>query len=235
MELLRSRWRIVLWLLVASPGCAASSEQFVGLWRNTNEERFAEIELRRDGSFTSFSRNNAIIAVVPLQEQFGTWQVDGELLTLYATDRYSGKRSRKLLRLAEVANNTMRIRVGGHSDTYRRIHLPTCSGPVAGDVKHTMRAESLIGSWRCHYRTHDYEFVFQRGHRITIFGSDPPDRPRKMDTGTWSIRGTTLTMKRRDSFSTPNEKAVWKIIRVGKQCLVFRDGSSMSYVLQRLR
>ncbi len=75
MELLRSRWRIVLWLLVASSGCAASSEQFVGLWRNTNEERFAEIELRRDGSFTSFSRNNAIIAVVPLQEKFGTWQI----------------------------------------------------------------------------------------------------------------------------------------------------------------
>ena len=235
MELLRFRWRIVLWLLVASLGCAASSEQFVGLWRNTNEERFAEIELRRDGSSTSFSRNNAIIAVVPLQEQFGTWQIDGELLTLYATDRYSRKRSRKRLRLAEVANNTMRIRVGGHSDTYRRIHLPTCSEPAA-EVKHAIRAESLIGTWRCHYRTHDYEYSFQRGHRVTISASDPPDRPHKMYTGIWSIRGTTLTMKPpRDSFNTPDEKAVWNIIRVSKQCLVFRDGSSMSYVLQRLR
>lgn len=232
--MLRPDWRIVLWLLVSSTAGAASPEELAGLWRNTNEERFAEIDLRRDGSFTSFNRNNAILAVVPLQEQFGTWHIDGDRLTLNATDSYSKQHSRKRFKLVEIAKEKIRLRLDGHTDTYTRIHLPVCSG-AATDVQRVHEGD-LIGTWRGHHRTHDYEYSFQRGHRVTISGSDPPEQPRKMYTGSWKLKGTTVTIKPpRDSLHTPDEKAVWHITHVGKDCLVFGDGSSMSYVLERLR
>jgi hypothetical protein len=133
--MLRLDWRIVLSLFIVSPACAASSGELIGLWRNTNEARFAEIELRQDGSFTSFSRNNAILAVVPLQEQSGSWRLSGTRLTLDGTDSYSKERSRKRLKLVEIANDKLRMSVDGHTDTYRRIYLPACPEPAAG-VKH---------------------------------------------------------------------------------------------------
>jgi hypothetical protein len=232
--MLRPYWRIVFWLALSPVAFAASPEQLVGLWRSTSEERFSEIDLRRDGSFTSFSRNNAILAVVPLQEQFGTWHIAGDRLTLNATDSYSKKRSQKRLQLMEISKNRLEITVSGHTDTYRRIHLPICS-EVSAETR-AVREEELIGIWRCHYRTHDYEFSFQRGHRVTLYGADPPDRPSKMYTGSWKLKGNTLTtMPPRDSLDTPDEKSVWRITQIGRQCLVFLDDSSMPYVLQRLR
>src|SRR5437764_1440450 len=80
--MLKALARVIVAFALVTSVKASLPGAIVGFWRNDNEERFTEMQLREDGSFASLSRNDAIIAIIPLQESSGTWQLTKNTLTL---------------------------------------------------------------------------------------------------------------------------------------------------------
>ena len=228
--MLRALPRIVVaFALVASAG-AAPADALVGWWRNDNEERFAEMQLRRDGQFASLSRNNAVLAVVPLHEQSGTWQLRGMRLIIDATTRHTDKQTRKQLRIVSVSPRSLRVRTAdGHTDTYRRLPDPFCAPPPSPHHRRVLR-DAVIGRWRGHYRTHEIEINVEGAGRGTIRTWDVGSRPSSYNYR-WRLANNTLVMNPREG----DGKIRWFLDSATGDCISFRDGSGMLYTLQRVR
>ncbi len=229
--MLRPAARFIALLAVASTAQATLPDAIIGWWRNDNEERFAEIQLREDGRFASLARNNAIIAVVPLQEQSGTWHLRGSYLALDGTDGYSQERTQKQLQVIRVTDRMLRVRtVDGHIDTYRRITYPACTD------KHPSRdsgvsKKGVVGRWRGHYRTHEIEVVFGPKGNATVRYWDPGHRSVTTSEGRWRLAKSTLTITPLDK----DGKMKWFLAGTNEDCISFTVGDGMAYGLQRVR
>jgi hypothetical protein len=223
--------------VAAEQAFAVSSEQIVGSWKSDDRRAYSEVHFRADHSFTLFSRmsmRNPALAVGQMAEQFGTWRIESHRLKLDSTDRTWNKQSqisiaftatKRRLRMQSVYDRT-------RTDTYTRMNLPSCAEGAAA-ASHPFDQRALVGRWRGHFRTHDTEFSFETGRRVTIYGWDLGDR-MKFEDATWHFSRDVITIKPRKESLMSDSQIRWRIIRTGDSCLVVSDGSSMSYTLRRV-
>jgi hypothetical protein len=214
---------------------AVARPQIVGSWRSDDGRGYAEAHFRADHTFTLFTRmgmKNPTLAVARMNEQFGTWHLAGDRVVLDSTERGSKKRSRITLKFTagEHSLKMQRLWDASGRDRYRRMTFPRCAETrLATDKLPDERG--LVGRWRGHYRTHDTEFAFESGRRVTLYSWDLGNR-FKFSEATWRLRKNTIRIKpTKDDL----DEITWHVIRAGKCCLVINDGSEMSYTLQRVR
>jgi hypothetical protein len=233
--MLRALPRVIVAFALATSTKAALPDAIVGSWRNDNEERFTEMQIRKDGGFASLSRNDAIIAVIPLREQSGTWQLHGTRLTVDAAEPHTHERTQKRLQIIDVTDRALRVRtLDGHIDTYRRLRHPTCLGTEVRRRDGGVSIDAAVGRWRGHYRTHDLELSLNRGGRAIMGGSDPGHAYHASGVCTWQLRSKTLTLLpvKEEDRQGPIE---WILTAMSRDCFSFTDHSGMVYTLQRVR
>ena len=188
------------------------------------------MQLRLDGQFASLSRNNAILAVIPLHEQSGTWRLRGTRLIIDAATRHTDERTRKQLRIVSVSPRALRVRTAdGHTDTHRRLPDPSCAAAQSPHDRRISR-DAVVGRWRGHYRTHEIEIKLDGGGRGTVRVWDAGTRASSYSYR-WRLADTTLLMTPLDA----DGKIKWFLDSASDDCISFRDGSGMLYSLRRLR
>ncbi len=232
--MLRALARVIIAFALATSAKAALPAAIVGWWRDDNEERFTEMQLREDGRFASLSRNDAIIAVIPLREQSGTWQLQGTRLTLDAADPHTHERRRQRLKIIHVTDRALRLRtLDGHIDTYRRLGYSTCSNTQLRRDR-GVSIDAVVGRWRGHYRTHDVELSLSQGGRAIMGASDPGHAFRTSGACTWQLTSKTLTLLpvKEEDRQGPIE---WILTAMSRDCFSFTDHSGMVYTVQRVR
>jgi hypothetical protein len=232
--MLKASTRVIVAFALATSAKAALPDAIVGWWRNDNQERFTEMQLRQDGSFASLSRNEAIIAVVPLRERSGRWRLQGAGLTLDAADPHTHARAQERFKVIDATGRALRVRTtDGHIDTYRRLSYPTCAD-TALRRERGASVDGVVGGWRGHYRTHDLEISFSRGGRAVMRASDPGHAYRISGICTWQLSDKTVTLLPVKEEDRQGE-IIWTLTAVGADCLSFTDHSGMIYTLQRAR
>jgi hypothetical protein len=210
----------------------ACSATVAGWWRNDNDERFAEMQLRSDGQFASLSRNNAIIAIIPLTEQSGTWSLQGATLTIDAALFGTQKAVRTHLRIVSVSDRQLQVRTAdGHTGTYRRLPSPSCRTRLLPRQRDISR-RALVGSWHGHYRTHEARVTFQQVGRAEIRAWDPHS---KVFTSRcrWQLTGRSLVFTWRDDDGL--RRAEWLLDSATSDCISFKEDSGMAYTMLRTR
>lgn len=223
----------ILLSLIAAPAVAVRSEQLIGGWKSDNGRAYSELHFRPDHSFTLFSRMstaNQELAVADMAEQFGTWRVEGDRLKLNSMRRWSKERSRISIRF-EIANGVLRLQDAYDSkktDIYRRLKSPSCPSQWAVSNR-SFSENDLLGRWRCHYRTHDCEFLFEPRHKVSAYAEGV-----RVLEGSWQVKGSGLTIKPRVKRPDgTNARISWTIVRSSTGCLRISNGSSMAYTLER--
>jgi hypothetical protein len=230
--MLRALSRAIVVFALATSANAALPGAIIGWWRNDNAERFTEMQLRQDGSFASLSRNDAIIAIIPLQEQSGTWQLHGTRLTVEAVDSHTHARTQKRFKIVDATDRSLVLgTVDGHIDTYRRIPYPAC---VDMQLRRGVPIDAVVGRWRGHYRTHELELSLNRGGRALMGASDPGRPYHTSGACTWELRNNTLTLLpvKEEDRQGPIE---WTLTAISRDCFSFTDHTGMLYTLQRGR
>jgi len=228
----------VVLFIVAEQAFAASSAQIVGSWKSDDGRAYSEVHFRADHSFTLFNRmsmRNPVLAVGHMAEQFGTWRVESHRLKLDSTDCTWNKRSQ--ISLTFTVNNR-RLKMQSiydrtRTDTYTGMNLPSCAEGAAATT-HSLDQRALVGRWRGHYRTHETEFCFEPGRRVTLYSWDLGDR-QKFEDATWHFSRDVITIKPAKDSLMSDSRIRWRVIRSAASCLVVSDGSEMSYALQRVQ
>lgn len=176
---------------------------------------------------------NPEIAIAPMGEQSGTWQIAGDQVQLDSTQRGSKERSQIKIRfrLSKRSLKMQRIYDSSRTDTYSRMSLPSCQ--PRSPARHTFIRGDLVGSWRCHYRTHDTEFVFQSAGRAMLYVWDLGDRRKILDLF-WHCAGTTITMREPNGTVSADDGFRWNIIGSSRDCLIVHH-RSMTYTLRRFK
>jgi hypothetical protein len=188
------------------------------------------MQLRADGQFASLSRNNAVLAVVPLYEQSGSWQRRGKRLIINSVARGTREWTRNELQIVTVSPRRLRVRTAdGHADTYRRLPEPPCA-PVSAHELGSTSSAALVGRWRGHYRTHEIEVSLRQRGRGAVWIWDIGSKPVHGNY-TWQLANRKLVMTPQDN----DGKIEWSVHTVERNCLSFDDGSGMRYTLERLR
>jgi hypothetical protein len=232
--MLRALARVIVVFALITSAKAALPDSIVGWWRNDNEERFTEMQLRRDGGFASLSRNNAIIAVIPLQEQSGTWELHGTRLTVDAVAPDTHARMQKRFKIVDVTGHSLVLgTMDGHMDTYRRLRYPACVDTQSRRDR-GVSIDAVVGRWRGHYRTHELELSLDRGGRAVMDSSDLGHSYHASGTCTWQLRTKILTLLpvKEEDRQGPIE---WTLTTMSRDCFSFTDHSGMVYTLQRMR
>jgi|GEM_PF-6555427 len=220
--------------VISEQAFPASSAQIVGSWGSDDGRAYAEVHFRSDHSFTLFTRmslRNPVVAIAQMGERFGTWQIAGDRVQLDSTQHGSKERSQIKMRFS-VSKRSLKMQSvydASRTDTYSRMSLPSCQ--PRSPARHTFTRDDLVGSWRCHYRTHDTEFVFQSGGRAMLYVWDLGDR-RKISDLFWRCVGTTVTMREPNGIVSADDGFLWNIIGSSRDCLIIRHGS-MTYTLRR--
>jgi hypothetical protein len=221
-------------LVISEQALAASSAEIVGSWRRDDGRTYAEVHFRSDHSFTLFTRmslRNPVVAIAQMGERFGTWQIVGNQVQLDSRQHGSKERSQIKMRFS-VSNRSLKMQSDydpSRTDIYSRMRLPSCQ--PRSSARHTFIREDLVGSWRCHYRTHESEFVFQPAGTAMLYVWDLGNR-RKISDLIWGCAGTTVTMHEPNGIVSADDGFLWNVIGSSRDCLIIHHGS-MTYTLRR--
>ncbi len=222
----------VLW--IAAQHALADARSILGSWSSDDHRTYYEVHFRPDHTFSLFARismHNASLAAPQMGEQFGTWHIAGDRIALDSIERDSKRQFHLKLRF-RLANHTLtlqRFYDPAYTDTYHRLSLPVCT--ELHSVHHVLPDEqALVGVWRGHYRTHDAEFVFQPNRHVAFYSWDLGIR-RQFSEGTWRLKKDRVSMKAHGDA----DRISWRILHVGRRCMVVTDGTEMSYTLQRVQ
>ncbi len=225
-----ARFAAVLVCLVTQ--AFAESTSLVGSWYADDSRTYYEMHFRSNHTFALFARmstRNPELAVAQMGEQFGTWRRAGDRVVLDSTEASANRQSHVSLRF-RLSGDSLRVQRfydTSRSDTYRRLNLPVCAN--SHSAARDLNKRALVGGWRGHYRTHDTEFAFQPNGRVDVYSRDRGSR-RKFLEATWRLRKNVVIMNTHQG----GGRITWRILRVGRHCMVVSDGSEMSYALQRI-
>ena len=220
---------------VVATSSAGPADNLIGSWKWDDGKGYSEIHFRPDKTFTWFTRismKNKALVLAAMSEVSGEWQVRGDRLKLDGTERPLNEPFHDSVRF-NVSNRGLKMqrrRTDPKVDNYMRFALPVCeSARSTGAIDR----RNLIGSWRCHYRTHDAEFVFREHSVAALYAWDVGKRMKVFDL-IWKLSESTITM--REPHGTINEEKgiLWKVTRFSKDCFTVRHGS-MTYTLLRTR
>jgi hypothetical protein len=229
--------------------CAKLSESsLTGTWRAETAETVQEVALRSDHTFTTWLSAKNALTTPSCPTSAGEWRLEGKNIVVHLTthnalDGWEPLNDYLHFTVVQLKGDTMQLTdsKGGGVVIYKRL-FPDYSVQAC---RHPLADSDVSGSWRVHYNTHDYEFVFGRDHSFGVFANMPNWwQPRKgaireqLWTGTWRTEGGKLLT---DAKTVPSFKEElietkhggWPIIGVETDRIAVREGP-VRYVWQRL-
>jgi hypothetical protein len=171
----------------------------------------------------------------------GEWHLEGQQLVVHftkhvAVDSWEYEYTQTNFTVLEITGDTLLIKNfdGSKVLTYHRLSPDYVLAPV----NRALDDADLIGTWRIHYHTRDYEVSLGEDHTCGDFAQVGGVRTQFF-TGTWRTKGADLIM---DTKSIPtfvgesitNSHQRWAVVGLEPQRIAIRDGP-VSYVMQRLK
>jgi len=146
--------------------------RLVGTWRGEDDESVEEIALNSDRSYRELNGSKTELTIPSPIEQTGKWQVQDGQLYLDGTVTWAKQPIHTTLRLVKVRLNELIIRgsEATRDAAFMRLYLPTCHQSLSM-AKTQITEKDLIGVWRVHYNTHDYEYSLNQNGSFSVGGT----------------------------------------------------------------
>ena len=173
-----------------------TNAKLVGTWRFEDDNEIEEMSLNEDHSFQSVTTYKNELSTPSSFPEKGTWRVEGAELRIESASVYIPK-DRKTRRhgIIDLTRGVLQVKNvdGTKSVTYRRLELPSCDDGSVVASEQTVREADLLGSWKIHYTTHDYQLRLMPNGQLAMLGfiSDQWD---PLSEGKWHIQGNHLIM-----------------------------------------
>jgi hypothetical protein len=210
----------------------------VGTWRHEDEEMINEVTYRADQTFRAITTHKKEFVTPSPLEETGTWKLRGNNLILDSTLTWNKERRRLSVTLLKLTRDVQLAKSLANANilSYHRLELPVCADSRSMSPRDSVPEKELIGSWRLHYNTHDYQFRFASNHRYSLLGQ-VSDKWDSLEEGSWRLKGANLFIKEEKNsvFRKPKPARKWTVVAVGKDCFAIRESSSAEFSLTRLK
>jgi hypothetical protein len=237
-----SRVFVVVACVMILTGCdRVTDAKLFGTWRAEDDETIQEIACRRDHIFTSWTDAKNALTTPSCLISSGDWHLQRQQLVVHftkhvAVDSWEDENTQNTFTLLKVAGDTLMMKNfdGSKVLTYHRLSPDYVLAPM----KRALNDDDLIGTWRIHYHTRDYELSFGQDHTCGDFAQVDGVRTQFF-TGTWRIKDSDLLMDTKsiptfDGESITDGHQRWAVIGVEPQRIAIRDGP-VQYLMQRLK
>jgi hypothetical protein len=223
-------------------GCDRITEaKLFGTWRAEDDETVHEIGCGRDHTFTAWTDVKNELTTPSCLISSGEWHLEGRQLVVHftkhvAVDSWEDEDTRTSFTVLKVTGDTLLMKNfdGSKVLTYHRL-LPDY---VLAPVKRALDDADLIGRWRIHYHTRDYEVSLGQDHTCGDFAQVGGVRTQFF-TGTWRIKDPDLIMDTKsiptfvgESITSSHQR--WAVVGVEPQRIAIRDGP-VPYLMQRFK
>src|SRR5438270_6900656 len=218
-------------------GCNRLTEsRFVGTWRAETDKAIDEIALDSDHTYRHLLSSKVESTTPSPIEETGKWQVKDGQLHLDGTVTWAKQPMHTPLRLLKLSTDELVVRGSeARADTtFMRLHLPTCP-ESAGHRQENLIEKDLLGTWRIHYNTHEYEYSLNQDHSFSVAATTASGEHIDLDQhGTWQLLGNDLVLRFEEGPTTSAGERHLTVLHVGEHCIAIRVGD-WSYTLMRLK
>ncbi|MEY2562289.1 MAG: hypothetical protein QOH88_482 [Verrucomicrobiota bacterium] len=209
-------------------------QRLLGIWRFEDENSIEELAFYQDRSFRSLDRNKYELSTPGLGDWRGTWRAEGDRIHIDSalvytpgdykirTGRYDSDREILL----------MKTRDGARTLNYTRLVEPSCLTESPSKVR-TSEAQ-LLGAWKVHCYTHDYEYRFLRHGKLLVFSPEIPD-PEPLFEMKWHVDGNTLIFDAKKHSARDQPKQAWPVLDMQRDCFRAKDIDGFTQTFVRLR
>jgi hypothetical protein len=223
-------------------GCDGITEaKLFGTWRAEGDETVHEIGCGRDHTFTAWTDVKNELTTPSCLISSGEWHLKGQQLVVHftkhvAVDSWEDEDTRTSFTVLKVTGDTLLMKNfdGSKVLTYHRL-LPDY---VLAPVKRALDDADLIGTWRIHFHTRDYEVSLGQDHTCGDFAQVGGVRAQFF-TGSWRIKDTDLIMDTKsiptfvgESITSSHQR--WEVVGIEPQRIAIRAGP-VPYLMQRLK
>jgi hypothetical protein len=209
--------------------------KMIGTWRFENEDGVEEISLHQDHSFWSLNTFKKELVEPSVIEQTGSWRLKGHQLLLDSTITWSKTRAQFSRTFVRVTNSALVMKSldGTKNFSYQRLEEAACS---SSDPPARLTKAVLVGSWKTHYNTHDYQYRFGPDGRVELFAGISDDSRTLME-GHWDIKDDEVLIRFEKASYGPldkEEEEKWTIIGVGPDCIALNSAPTRPRILRRM-
>jgi hypothetical protein len=151
-------------------GCTrVTKERLIGTWRAEVDEGVTEMAFRGDGTYTEWSQSKTVLHTPGVIVESGAWNLTGRELEMNPKTTNSvevGDPTKLTIDWLGDTKLVWKTSTGTSHISARRLNLPQCSGRVVPSA--ISIEETIVGTWRVHYRTHDYQEDYKSDKSLTI-------------------------------------------------------------------
>ena len=216
-----------------------SDAKLAGIWRAEDDTTINEIACRSDHTFTSWTSWKNVLTTPSVGIGAGDWRLQDHQLIVHLkkyvlVDTWADEDKEIAFKILKSDNDALLIKNfdDNKTVTYKRL-LPD---HVLTPMKRAPTDADVVGIWRIHFNTQDYEMLFSRDHTYGSFVQAEGVR-QQLFSGTWHIDGNQLRVGAKsvpmfEGESIDKSELRWVVTAVEPQRIAIKDGP-VSYCLER--
>jgi hypothetical protein len=229
---------IALFAALSLGSAVAKDDRLIGTWRSDEGEAVEEYAFRQDHTFMSWVQAKGAVLHTPgVIIETGIWKRDGDRLRIEPKKTNSTKpRAPFTLLILRMSEDRMIAKELGRkkSGTLRRLDLPSCASAPEGKLDPAAVEPQLVGTWKIHLNTHDYEMIF-RADRTFAATAQVEGHQVDVPSGTWRLDGDKLIVELEKEKEDDEQSGFrWTIVGFERDCVALRYGT-MQLALGRLK
>lgn len=237
--LIRMRLLAIAAVCMFALGCPRFTDTpLIGTWRSDDGSIVEELSFNKDHSFYSVMIEKEVLSTPSSFEERGTWRIDGTELKIEAASVYTPNTSKVRTGVIDPTYRVLLLKTGDGTKTikYNRFDLPTCKDGVPIKPEQSVREGDLVGSWKMHATTADYQLQLMPNGKLALLALMSPEW-LPVAEGTWRVDGNRLiTHSKRESVRADEDaEQTWIVTSIGKDCFSVLDAESSNRALVRMK